>query len=272
MLAIVLAGCRGEPEAEPLRCNGHEALCERPLDEVVFAGTHNSMSSSDAGWKLPNQHHGIPDQLEDGVRAFLIDTTLDESGEPALCHGYCSLGSTPLAEALGWYVEFLDQNPGEVLIFILQDDLSVDETVAVFEETGLDRYAYAWEGGEWPTLGELVASDQRLLVTAEVEGPPPAWYGHAWDLFWDTPYGFDSPEETSCELNRGDPANPLFLMNHWVGDLASEEAAAEMNAFDVLLTRAQACAQTWAHVPNVIAVDFYDEGDLIEVVNQMNGQ
>jgi hypothetical protein len=55
-------------------CNGSPELCDRRLDDVVFAGSHNSMSAADiANWMFPNQNKSIREQLEDGVRAFMID-------------------------------------------------------------------------------------------------------------------------------------------------------------------------------------------------------
>jgi hypothetical protein len=55
-------------------CNGSAALCDRRLDEVVLAGTHNSMSAADRpDWLFPQHERGIGAQLEDGVRALLID-------------------------------------------------------------------------------------------------------------------------------------------------------------------------------------------------------
>ena len=55
-------------------CNGARELCERRLNEVVFAGTHNSMSAADQpGWLFANQRRSIEDQLDDGIRLFLID-------------------------------------------------------------------------------------------------------------------------------------------------------------------------------------------------------
>jgi len=61
-------------------CNGSLALCERPFNQVAFAGTHNSMSNAADGWMLPNQQHGIDQQLDDGVRVFLMDTFAWEDG------------------------------------------------------------------------------------------------------------------------------------------------------------------------------------------------
>lgn len=62
-------------------CNGSSALCDRRLDQVTFAGTHNSMSAADVqGWMLPQQERGISGQLADGIRAFLFDV---HYGRPA---------------------------------------------------------------------------------------------------------------------------------------------------------------------------------------------
>lgn len=55
-------------------CNGDARLCVRHLDEVVFAGTHNAMSAADRpGWMFAQQETDLAAQLQDGVRAFLID-------------------------------------------------------------------------------------------------------------------------------------------------------------------------------------------------------
>jgi len=55
-------------------CNGDPALCDRRLDEVVFAGTHNAMGAAEVdGWLFPNQQRTIRRQLEDGIRALMID-------------------------------------------------------------------------------------------------------------------------------------------------------------------------------------------------------
>jgi hypothetical protein len=55
-------------------CNGAAALCDRRLDEVTLAGTHNAMASADVpGWLFPQQERGLAAQLDDGVRALLVD-------------------------------------------------------------------------------------------------------------------------------------------------------------------------------------------------------
>ena len=96
-LWLVAVGCTsgstGTGDAA-VNCNGHAELCDRTLDNVTLPGTHNSMSNLDAGWIAANQQHGITRQLDDGIRALMLDT-MEWNGEPHLCHGYCELGAQP---------------------------------------------------------------------------------------------------------------------------------------------------------------------------------
>ena len=84
-LAVVVAGLAalalaerprsaGRKQGSVASCNGAAALCERRLDEVVFPGTHNSFAASEEpGWHFANQRYGISRQLDDGIRALLLD-------------------------------------------------------------------------------------------------------------------------------------------------------------------------------------------------------
>ncbi len=84
LLVLILGGAWlvwRNPTATPLRaessivaCNGFPELCDRRLDEVVFAGAHNAMSNQDApGWMFPHHEAGMPQMLKDGIRALLVD-------------------------------------------------------------------------------------------------------------------------------------------------------------------------------------------------------
>lgn len=62
-------------------CNGHAELCDRRFDDVAYAASHNAMSAAtEPGWFLAEQADSIPVQLDQGVRALLIDVW---SGIPA---------------------------------------------------------------------------------------------------------------------------------------------------------------------------------------------
>ena len=74
VVALVLSAPAASPAAPapPAECDA--PVCGKRLDEVVLAATHNSYAASDEpGWYFANQRRGIARQLEDGVRAFLID-------------------------------------------------------------------------------------------------------------------------------------------------------------------------------------------------------
>jgi hypothetical protein len=75
-LACVMAAIALAPlpaRASEVGCNGEAALCARPLGEVAFATTHNSMASTANGFVPPNQRRSMRAQLEHGIRAFQID-------------------------------------------------------------------------------------------------------------------------------------------------------------------------------------------------------
>ncbi len=272
-------GVDGSTGTATLPCNGHVQLCDRPFSEVVFAGTHNSHSAVDEGFPPinANQEFGIAQQLADGIRVMLIDVypDPDDPGVVLMCHGPCGLGSTPHLDGLGAITQFLQDNPREVLTIIYEDHVGPELLAQDFATTGAEALTFVHDpGAPWPTLAEMIDADTRLLVTAEQAGPPPAWLHHVWDVAWDTPYGPMSVEDLSCELNRGSPDHDLFLVNHWVNDglgLPSADNAVVANAADVLLTRAQECMAQWDHAPNFLVVDFYATGDLLSVVDTLNG-
>ena len=291
--------------AERLACNGHVELCDRPANEVAYATTHNAMSISDYGWLWPSHDGTIADQLDAGVRALLIDThyadtleTIDAAlGElsPAaqevaraaieagdfqsrgegsfLCHMACGLGARVLSDTLNDIAAFIQANPREVLFIVIQDAVTPEDTAAAFASVGLDQYIYDHPAGmPWPTLGEMIDSGQRLVVMAEEEGPPPSWYQNVWDNTMETPYTFINYDDFSCEANRGGDDKPFFLLNHWIQRGSPNRVDASIvNDFDFLLARAQQCEAERGKMPNFIAVNFYQNGDVLGVVDALNG-
>jgi hypothetical protein len=84
-IAVVLTGgARNVHAGTIMTCNGYAQLCDRRLDEVVFAGTHNSMSAADSpGWLIANQDRDVEEQMRAGIRLFKISThyaTQDSAG------------------------------------------------------------------------------------------------------------------------------------------------------------------------------------------------
>jgi hypothetical protein len=76
--AVVVATSRSARRAaadDVTGCNGSAEACDLRLDQVIFPSTHNSMSSPlYPGWLFGEQIGTIDDQLNAGIRGFLIDT------------------------------------------------------------------------------------------------------------------------------------------------------------------------------------------------------
>ena len=269
LVALLLIGAfvtvgmvTNDKERPPIKvdtCNGWKELCDKPVDEVVFAGTHNSMSAATYNnWFFAQQENGITQQLNNGIRALLIDphygvetpkgvaTDLDndqgsrqkieaglgEQGVAAaealrrqigfdgtgkseifLCHAFCEVGAIRFSEGLREIRDFLISNPGEVLLLSLEDATSPEETSAAIEDAGLLPYIYKGENGPpWPTLRELIDSDQRLIVMAEKQGGEPSWYRRQFLITQETPYRFVEPKQLEeprlVRPNRGPPTRP----------------------------------------------------------------
>lgn len=301
-------------------CNGYPELCDRRLDQVAFATSHNSMGGGDnPGWLFPNQNKSIPKQLEDGVRAFLVDVhygmpvgdkvktimeneaaamakyeaVLGKEGMAAalrirdrlvggdekdkavyMAHGFCELGAIKFVETLEQMHDFLVENPGEILIIVVQDEgVSPQDVEKCFEESGMIDFVYRGPAKPpWPTLREMAESGQRVLVMAENNADSVAWYHPTLGLVQETPYTFHEPSEFSEKPNRGGRNGSLLLMNHWIEStpMPKPSNAEIVNSYDFLLKRAKRCQKLRKHIPNLVAVDFYATGDLVRVVQTLN--
>lgn len=296
------SGVFDEEEPTQIECNGSERLCDRALSDVALAATHNSMSAADqSGWRFTQQEKGIPSQLEAGIRALLIDMyygirtsrgvrnlplqKVRETGPgPAggrdvyLCHTLCAVGATRAVDALRDVRDFLVRHPREVLLISIEDHVRPQDVARVFEDSGLEPLV--WRGtlgpDRFPTLREMLGKQQRVVVMAENRTGAVPWLRAQFDLVQETPYRFRTPEEVaaaaSCRPNRGRARNPLFLLNHWVDTSPFPQVrnAARLNAFQTLLRRARRCQRVRGRLPNLVAVDFYEQGDVVGVVRALN--
>jgi hypothetical protein len=230
-------------------------------------------------------NQAITEQFGDDAvkRVQDIQERVADSGEKGkrgtyFCHIVCELGAIPLTETLTDVREFLDTHPDEFLIMVIEDYIDPEDVRQAFEDSGLVRYAYTHETGTpFPTLRELIQSDQRILVMAENDngGGSIPWYHDGFELMQETPYTFHSADElaaaASCRPNRGGTDGPLFQFNHWVEKLPrSPKLGAQVNAYGFLVDRARECRRRRGLLPNLIAVDFYDEGDVFEASRKLN--
>ena len=252
--------------------NGTKRLGAKRYDEVCYATTHNAMSNSDEGWLLPNQTHGLSRQLSDGIRAFMLDVH-DKEGKPYLCHSRFFLGSRPLKAGLAELTAYLKKNPREVLTIIFESYVRPKALEGAFRESGLLPYAHSQRKGKpWPRLAEMVASGRRLVVFTDRGGGELPWLHRVWDFCWETHFSARRREDLACAKNRGSSKNSLFIFNHFLTrPVASTKLADEVNHNPFLKKRVEECRKASGRLPNFITVDFYERGDAIEVVDELNG-
>jgi hypothetical protein len=269
---LLLCACGEDPIPIPPECNGSIELCARRYDEVAYPTTHNSMSNAEDGWQSPNQNFAIAHQLDDGIRGLMLD--VHEFGDGILlCHGFCQIGSLPLEDGLSIIARFLHSHRGEVVTIIFESYTTAAAIDAAFAASGADEYVHAHAAGTpWPTLRELIDRDERLIVLTDHEGGAFDWYMDVWQQAFETPYAAATTDEFTCDLGRGDGANPLFIFNHFLTDpLAVPDRAPLVNADPFLVDRARTCMQARGHLPNYVTLDFYDVGDLFDAVRSLNG-
>ena len=251
-------------------CNGAN-LCAEAFHTATVLGTHNSAASTAYNFIADvnaNQSTTITQQLEDGIRLLMLDI-YEEDGEHLLCHGPCLLGAIPHQMVLEEIATFMHDNPREVLSIIYQNDISSDEIALDLDKAGMSNWLFTFDG-VWPTLGEMVAADQRLVVTVEVDGGTPPSIPNVWTLAWDTNYTWTDLDAFDCDLNRGDLSNEVLLLNHWVSTglgTPDLERAAQANTASAILGHTDQCPRP----PTWIAVDFYERSDPFEAVRILNG-
>lgn len=294
--AALLLAARGARAAAPRACNGSRSLCARPFDRVVLPATHNSMSATSLGWKIPNQSVGIGDQLRLGIRGLLIDThyghvaadgTVANDGVRTarsrvyLCHDLCSLGATPLLDVLRAVAAFVRAHSHEVLLIDQEDYVTPADFVREVSRSGLGRYVYRGAAGpRWPTLRTMIARRQQVVMLAEHRSGGAAWNHRAYaGILQETPYTFPTPDlltdstawPASCRPNRGGRTGSLFLLNQWSPPFAPKPStSAQINAEGALVGRALTCRRLRGRMPNIVAVDMFRSGGLFRAVRTLN--
>ena len=257
------------------QCNGSVDLCQKKYNQVAYLTTHNAFNSADNGFSLPNQNLNIMAQLNDGVRALMLDV-YDDKNTPITYHGYKILGSKPFIEFLKTIKIFLDTNPKEVITVILECYTSANSIENSINETGLSKYLYTHIlNTDWPSLQSMINDNKRLVFFSDKEdaSPTQGWYHYMWKYAVETSYSAKSINDLNCSFNRGNASNDLFILNHFITSsigVGVKEKANSANSNPYFMNRVLQCQKETNKFPNFITVDFYDLGNGFEVVNQIN--
>ena len=290
-------------------CNRDPRLCERKFSDVSFATMHNAFASSQGGFVVAQHRACIATALVQGVRAFMLDVHLLRSGEIALCHVSCALGSVSVSKTLGVFREFLELNPREVVTIFwelgydMQENPSTNETRLLRQQLNdtmhnsqLVAFAHSQQfipfvgWPEWPTLQTMISSGKRLVIFSDSprgNNSYSEWETIMRDTTRQTSFATQDIAglDTACSLEPKRRSPRLVVFNHFtaLGTLGINGASTSMleqishvkflaniNKNPFFSKRILSCMDSLRAFPSFIAVDFWESSDVLEVVDMVN--
>lgn len=273
-------------------CNGVETICDLRVSDVMFASLHNGHSSEDDGFLVAGNHEfKFELALQTGYRGLNLDLAMCE-GKLLMIHGKCSLGSRDPLIAFQNIATFLQNNPRDVLLITMElvtinhVQVRLNDIFALMQTAGLTKYLY-WHTNptsNWPTMRQLIEADTRVLIffyggpscrTTSLSCPPGfnEWFYYAAETEFEFPtVNALQNISSSCKITRGAGGYmEFFAVNNFVTNiLPSKTAAAMVNKQDFLLKHIDACAEMNNMTVNVVFIDFWNIGNLVQVAQEYN--
>lgn len=268
----------------------------RPFSEYQWVMSHNSFVTRT--WNgLPYQGLSIRDQLDRGVRGLMLDTYNDPV---QLCHPESDC-QAKLVDVLNVVTTFLKDNPDAVITIHIEDNADRAAMQRAFTAVpSMAAYVFnpavRWAGRtEWPKLQEMIDSNQRLILITQKRENAGAYANNVYmfededvtvENYWSlggTIFDHDLSCKTrwdSIPLDTKQASHRdfrgwsrLFLMNHYHGaPLATHSADDNEIGGRVGLSDRinKQCKPAAKRDPNYIAVDFVEQGDVLEYVEAYN--
>ncbi|KAG6906668.1 hypothetical protein DXG01_012696 [Tephrocybe rancida] len=190
---------------------------------------------------------------------------------------------------------FLDANPNEVLTFVFTNPelLSVEDVwKPAFDASGITPLAYVPSSqpvrrSAWPTLGELIKADKRVVVFLDkgADGSAVDFILPEFDMIWEDPYS-STDKNFPCRVDRItgslSAANHANMINHnlntniipiGAGILISDHLdAPTTNSLTSILAHANRCAPfVGGRAPNFVLLDWVNIGQGHAAVDRLNG-
>lgn len=276
-------------------CNGLPSNCDLRASELFWPTVHNANHDD----LLGNNRAPLEDALAAGYRGLLLDVCScpnedDTALEIVFCHGFCAVGRRSFEEVFTNINTFLDNNPTETIM--INFEISVGDPPPTPSEiwTDIIKYTTALKTKtyihgsktEFPTMRELQAAGRQLILFKHngincYDTGSNGCIGRILEFHkyaQETDYDFSSVEEietysVSCPGTRGTSStNDFYAINHFVTKWhgPSLDSAQKINTKSAVQARIAACERRTKLDVNVVAIDFWQEGGLLQVAQEIN--
>lgn len=278
---MTLQEAQSNPLPDSVECNGILALCNKSIDNILFAASQQSFNSTyyGAAPQSASQQISITEQLNTGIRTLQFDiyevpltlsteadvdyTTLRLRPNPA---DEWELGFPPLLKEVK---EFLNANPHELLVLLLKGNFSTTRLEEEFNATGLDEYLYRHNANQiWPVMGRLVYENKRLIVfTQNKNQEGDLEWNHTFDSYiTESEAGFASISDIRCNSNI---EKPFYALHHYS---TNENADYDLiNSSTVLLENLLQCTDEIENKPQFLLLKQVHQGNILEPIRIING-
>lgn len=159
----------------------------KAYDEVPTIASHNSFTFPDETIQtlspksalFQNQILNVTQQLEFGVRTFLIDIYTDREDPNAPIEFSHAAGGRTLSFTRDWIPfleeirDFLIENPNEIVTLHLESYVgNYSKIMRDMRNTTLSNYAYIVPRGStnWDTRDRMIRNNRRLLIFSDAQG------------------------------------------------------------------------------------------------------
>lgn len=271
-------------------------------NDVCWLTSHNSFahpiptqSTVDAMLSrniLPNQTLTIEQQLESGVRSFMIDLHLDGGGNIIIAHGGV-LFKQPLSPFLDTIKNWLDNHSKDIITIHFESYVGdYTKLINTLNSVGLAPYLFNLSSGtSWPTLGDMRKKNERLVIFSDNAKD----VGH--NIMFTKEYmetDYNLIRSPNCEMRYDKRANPyavpapvLFVMNHFYPltiisgsyginfddkfPYITGSFIKSINKYEDMLSRVCSCFKQFNKWPNFVTVDFVAaSGQESKIVSDIN--
>jgi len=275
-------------------CNGLPSLCDMPANEIMYASLHNGMAAVENGFYVGGNHDfSLERALEAGFRGINMDMHKCEGdngqSEIQLVHGFCRFGQRDPVTVFSNIREFLVEHPREVLIIPIEivskegAVVTIPEIYDVLERADVTSLMYEHDPRllQWPTLQELIDTNKRILFF-HYNGPAcgancPASMHDYFTYAAETEFSFEDVSDiddktNSCTITRGNGGRKDFFgLNLFVSNPFPSKSSSEvLNQKQYLQDHIEQCAMLTGLNPNMLFVDFWDQGDVVEAIQLYN--